>query len=780
MGKIILDLDLTEYESDFIYESDLMLDESMVKSSGLWQKAANFRLADKLRTMGLTAREYKKKIKNSEDQKEKLSCYHHAVFISGTRGAGKTIFLRNIETIWNTHKKPLSDPPNLYFIDTFDPTLLHIEDNFSEVIIASIYAAVEQKFKSIVNKGCHQDKFIKALKNLTNALGNRADFEDLRGIDRIQKYRSGIHLERYFHQFLIASVEILDCDALVLPIDDLDMKIDKAFSTLDDIRCLLSCPLILPIVSGDDDLYQHTTTMEFEGILAKYEKSSNFEEGKIAAKNLSHAYLTKIFPIHNRLPLQPIFQLLPDLVIKYNGKPEEYKNYHDSFISFFYAFCHDAEYREGKVSSKTEWLEPANARELVQRIRLFRPIDLKKQNKIRRDLWQKFKGLAEIRRQGQALVDAISYIDIIDNNLDIVEKNDETSSSNERILFLYNLISFNPFIQNTMYDWGKSDFYHIQNRCRAKVNGSENAIDSAITIAKENIKSINTLWEMPPIEFKKFYFETEGDDTILQGNTKKLALIYSYSDDEKRHNVLFGRAFEMLFWSMLSVTGNLNHNNYNNLFNGILKRLHFYSYMVFDVDGIGMELASNEKGDGDNEITEEIIRWIEDNKETLKSFNNTNLVPLLSEVFYNVFSQLHRMKADPKFIIRRELFTDLTIRFEYIFMNSLLCCLKTEKIMMPDVATMAPSEDIRNRGDFLLKNKNLTNNIDGILTLEEKRKSKENPKIAYYKNIKDNKLPEISLLLEVMWKHPLFELPYKAQTESHSCYRIKRDRMFGG
>ncbi|MBN3126865.1 hypothetical protein H4F63_04620 [Pectobacterium brasiliense] len=108
MEKINFNLDLTEYQSDFVSEN------SIVENSGLWQKAASVALADRLRAMGLTAREYKKKIKDSEDQKEKLSCYHHAIFISGTRGAGKTIFLRNIETIWNTQKKPPSDTPNLY------------------------------------------------------------------------------------------------------------------------------------------------------------------------------------------------------------------------------------------------------------------------------------------------------------------------------------------------------------------------------------------------------------------------------------------------------------------------------------------------------------------------------------------------------------------------------------------------------------------------------------------------------------------------------------------
>ncbi|MEQ9867502.1 P-loop NTPase fold protein [Pectobacterium aroidearum] len=502
MEGIILDLDLNEYESDFISEN------STVENSGLWQQAASARLADRLREMGLTAKEYKEKRVDSKDQKEKLSCYHHAIFISGTRGAGKTIFLRNIESIWNKKKEYRSNPPKLFFIDTIDPTLLHIEDNFSEVVVASIYAAVEQKFKNFVHKECYKDTFLQTLKQLSNALGKKSDFEDLRGIDRIQKYRSGIHLERYFHQFLIASVNILDCDALVLPIDDLDMKIDKAFGVLDEIRCLLSCPLILPIVSGDDDLYQHTTTMEFESILAKNKDASNFEEGKTAAKNLSHAYLTKIFPIQNRLPLQPIIQLLPNLSIQYNGskdnKPEEYKTYHEKFISLFYAFCHDAEYREKiKVASKTGWLEPQNSRELVQRVRLFHPIDLKNINNIEDNnkLWQRFKGFAEIKRKGQALVDSISYLYMHE-------------ISNPEEFSLYKLISFNPIMQSEVYSWGEHNYYEMQNRYRRIVNGIKNDNKN---IDKENssierVSQVNTLWEMPPVEFKKFYFESRVFD----------------------------------------------------------------------------------------------------------------------------------------------------------------------------------------------------------------------------------------------------------------------------
>ncbi|MEC5320905.1 antiviral RADAR system adenosine triphosphatase RdrA [Brenneria populi subsp. brevivirga] len=766
MGKIILDLDLTEYESDFISE------EPQVKNSGLWQQAASVRLADRLREMGIAAREYKKKRIDGKDcQKEKLSCYHHAIFISGTRGAGKTIFLRNIEAIWKEQKKHHSDPPELFFIDTIDPTLLYIEDKFSEVVIASVYVAVEKKLKSLVNKECYKDTFLQALNQLSNALGNKSDFEDLRGIDRIQKHRSGIHLERYFHQFLIASVKILGCDALVLPIDDLDMKIDNAFGVLDDIRCLLSCPLILPIVSGDNDLYQHTTTMKFEGILAKNKDASNFEEGKTEAKNLSHAYLTKIFPIHDRLPLQPISQLLPNLSIKYNGsdnnEPEEYKTYHEKFISLFYALCHDAEYREKiKVASKTGWLEPQNARELVQRVRLFHPLDLKNINNQseNKKLWQRFKGFAEIKRKGQALVDSISYLYI-----------HEVSKAEE--LSLYNLISFNPIMQSEIYSWGEHDYYHMQNRYRSIINGKKDYKHDIKDINKENssikrVSQVNTLWEMPPIEFNKFYFNS-GVYHLGNGKKseeiKKIELIYTHKTGNNRYEVLFGRAFEILFWSLLSVTNNIKEEHFNNLFPEIFKRYPFFSYLVFDADDIGIKNIKDEKIDSpiSNGITQEIIKWINENRNSLAKFKNKNLIPLLVEVFYNVFSQLHRMKVEELSNICNERLSHTLHRFEYIFINSLLCCMKTNKIMFIDVAITDSSEKIQNRYDFLNSNENMKINFSNILEINKKNNRK------YLKNVAKEPFSDIGQLLEVMWEHPIFKLTDKCQEASN--YRIRRN-----
>ncbi|MCI4030967.1 ATP-binding protein [Dickeya dianthicola] len=817
MDKIVFNLDWDEYENDF-------LEETSAEVSGLWQQQACSHLAEKLNEMGLAARKYKQRFGCENHLDIKLSCYHHAIFISGERGAGKTVFLRNVKNIWERESKCAESKPNLYFIDTIDPTLLDIDDRFAEVIVASVYAAVEKKLGLADNQKCqgkdYKDKFFQILQKISHALGSASEFGELRGIDRIQKYRSGIHLERYFHQFLIASVNLLGCDALVLPIDDVDMKIDNAFGVLDDIRRLLSCPLILPIVSGDDDLYSHTVTMEFEGVLAAKKDASNFIQGQESAKKLSSAYLTKVFPTHDRIPLQPIHQLLPGLTIQYRKKSKEisYDDYQKRVMGFFYTFCRDVEYRKlSVVSNKGQWLQPQNARELVQLIRLFRPDEIEHsgiQNDKQKTLWQRFKRLAEIKRAGQALADAISFLYI--NEVESLEN-----------VSLHNLISFNPILQNKTYSWGGYDYYAIQNDARAKVNIKRTPHEEAQTVTSRSYEAhidmlwekplvgcnkfcffkyrkgdinilkvkfslfpdknsretgktesrqeqgkivsvinrdsrINMLWEMPPVDFKKFYFEDNNEEG--DKNINKLKLIYSFGESNGRREVVFGRAFEILFWSFLFVTESIEcSDDGKGIFESIFRRYPFYSYLVFDADDIDVG-EYNVLNESDCELVDDLSKWVQSNKARISGeVKGKNLIPLMSEVFFNVFSQIYRMKVEPDFDISDEYLPDIARRFEYIFMNSLLCCIKIEKIMHIDVAISDKSEKIRSRKDFLDSNESLKKNIEGILKLEP-HNDKEH--FIYQAG---NPQSDIGTLLEVMWSHPIFQLPYGAG----SCCQIK-------
>ncbi|AJZ89856.1 hypothetical protein VW41_12845 [Klebsiella michiganensis] len=750
-GEIILNLDLPEYQDDFHSP------ENGGEQNGLWQQEANKTLVSHLDKMGRAAKDYKKNVSQCKNQATKLSSYHHAIFISGARGTGKTVFLRNIQAVWDANKKKhvqsASDLPDLHFIDAIDPTLLNIHDRFSEVIIASVYAAVEKNLKLPKIDQEKKDGFYSALKILSGALGVASEFDEYRGIDRLQKYRSGIHLEKYFHKFLIASVDLLDCDALVLPIDDVDMKIDNAFGVLDDIRCILSCPLILPLVSGDDDLYRHITTMQFEGSLAKNSHASNFNEGKIMAERLSKAYLTKVFPNHTRLPLVPISQLLSKLKIRsqtQNG-PCTFSEYESKIKRVFYPLCNGQE-------RSTDWPKPDSAREVTQLVRLLTPSQLD-EDKTVDELWRKFSIWAEEKQDGIALTNAESFLKV------------RTMQSSEA-LDLNSLIAFNPLLQKNRYSWAKKDFYtqQINNIADLKAHKTNKGIlDTVFSQQYESLLESRdyTLRSLPPLELIMEPLFLSKEVAEKKDVNNKLLAIYTYNNyysrqHNRRYHIFFSRAFEVLAWSLLAVTGNLpkefsDKKVFKEQFKNMFLRAPFYSIFalnptrIIDEDGEDdpdFDDSSSYSEEIDN-IGEDIYNWSADY--AIPSLAEKNFIPLMSVLFNKTFSQLNVLRKNlvtDKKQFKYEHLSDLACRFEYIFINSLTSFLRDGIVINTNVATGARSSLVRDFDEFNKYDRTLSKNLDGILHLIRDDNKKE---LIKHEN-------DYIRLIVVMTQNPVFEL----------------------
>ncbi|QOL14806.1 antiviral RADAR system adenosine triphosphatase RdrA [Dickeya dianthicola] len=754
VSEIILNLNLPEYQDDFLAET--------TDSNQLWQQQANRKLVGLLRTMGNDAHRYKTQCQHdSKETHQKLSSYHHAIFISGARGAGKTVFLKNAKEIWKHETDKQEKKPNLHFMPVVDPTLLNINERFSEVIIASVYAAVEKKLNSQNISQTLKDDFYHRLKDLSCSLVKPSELAELRGIDRIQKYRSGIHLEQYFHQFLIASVRLLGCDALVLPIDDVDMKISNAFEVLDDIRCLLSCPLVLPLVSGDDKLYRHLVTLQFEGELVKNKEASNAEEGRREATRLSDAYLTKVFPHPARLPLQPIDQLLPQLVIqdKEPAEPMTYGDYAAAIKRVFYPLCNGLE-------RSTDWPQPANAREVTQLVRLLPPHDLKSPGDSQETLWRTFSLWAEAKQDGAALTNAESYL-----YLRAAQKPEDFS--------LARLVAFNPLLQKERYYWAKKNFYSQQveriNELKTTSGRGEDFNRKILdTVFSENMP---TLRSMPPLEYIKHGFRlTEKIAENKEGN-RKLIAVYTHHDYysqqlNRGYHIFFSRAFEILIWSMLAVTEKLPSGvEFDEIYQGIFQRAPFYSIFAMNEtkaidedDGNESDVEQDLSVDyisESNNLLNDIHGWIENNKFDLK---NGSLIPLLSAVFNKTFSQLNLLvrnfSENKKGAFNDEHLSDLAKRFEYIFINALVSFLRDGKtVVNTNVAIGARSSSVRDFNDFMQKDKTLSRNISGILTVSHTGK----------KIVPEIKDEPFAKLITAMWDHPIFNL------SGELCFSIKGD-----
>lgn len=741
LSSIILNLDAPEYKDDFHSAGENN------EQSELWQQDANIRLVSLLDKMGKEARKYKKEHESRYSQfLGKLHSYHHAIFVSGARGTGKTVFLRNAQAVWSKKEKSQSDSPNLHFIDVIDPTLLNIGDRFSEVIIASVYASVEKVLRRPESDQLHKDHFFETLKKLSSSLGESSELNELRGIDRIQKYRSGIRIERYFHEFLIASVNLLNCDALVLPVDDVDMKIDNAFGVLDDIRCLLSCPLILPLVSGDDELYKHITTMQFENALAAGRTSTRV---KNAAEQLSSAYLTKVFPFHDRLPLLPVQQLLPNLVIKYGKQQISYPGYEKLIKSVFYPLCNGNE-------RSTIWPQPDSARTVSQLVRLLPPEELYSGKEKSESLWRNFYVWAEDRRDGVAITNAESYLKIM-----------EMSSASQ--LDFHNLPAFNPLLQKERYAWADKDFYSQQHAKIRELRAHDTNFEILETVFPQAMVGVpseenNILRSMPELEFimePMFISKTTAEN---KNGNKELLAIYTHRDyysqqQNRRYHIFFSRAFELLSWSMLAITNNLpeiflEEKKFKESFTSLFSKAPFYSIFAVNPTKVITE-DSSESGTDDNlveydktvsKFTSDLYEWFNDNR--LPSLQGLNLIPLNSMVFNKVFSQLNVLKLNllDKKKIKDEHLSDLARRFQYIYINALTTFLKEGLIINANVATGARSDVVRKFSEFSKADRTLLRNISGVVSASGNR-------ALTIELLSDS---DYAKLIQAMWCNPLF------------------------
>ncbi|HGW4594070.1 TPA: antiviral RADAR system adenosine triphosphatase RdrA [Proteus mirabilis] len=743
---IILQLKTNEYEDEFFSSEGKSTDESE-----LWQLEACEEIISFLQKAGNEAKEYSKQ--HSSDKKNKS--YHHSIYINGDRGTGKTVFLRNVENIWRSSLKSQRSEKtvSLFFCDIIDPTLLEMEDRFSDVIIATIYAAVDEKLKEPNNNeinSCLKKDFFQSLKLLADSLGNKEEFNDLISLDRIIKYRSGIQIEKYFHDFLKVSTRILQSDAIVISIDDIDMKSRNAFDVLDDIRRLMGCPYIIPLITGDIELYGYLCDLEFESNLLNLHYSSPQEDRVKKSNDLSKAYLTKVFPTNRRIELVSANNILARLIIKENDDIKlKYSEYKNLIKKYFYFLCNSEE----KIFS---FKDPQSAREITQLIRLFQPTMLQEKNDYPL-MWDKFKIWAEEHQDGDGICNALSYLQL----KSIIDINKFS---------LKNLISFNINQQvKSKYKWKDKNFSEQNIELIRKYKNSESESDNynlklfnskfqPKTKDGNKDKKYYSLRSMPVLELvhKELYIsknKTKNENLLLE--------LYTYNNyysvsQNKRNHIFFSRAYEILAISIILLfEENIMNDVVKNIIINIFNTPPFYS--IFSLNPTKMIDESENENENENEnvvltgdinddidkLSEDIITWINNYNDFREKNKNKNIIPLLSSVFNKIFTQLNILKNEK--IKDSESLFSLIKRFEYITINAFASFIKKDNVINSNLAITAQPETILNFDSFIKRDNTLSPNLSDLISKPLQNK----------KALNDDKE---SIFIELVWNHPIFKL----------------------
>lgn len=743
-NKIVLNLSNIDFDDNFNFDN-----------GELWQQQASESLVKNLVTIANQAKVYSKRRENEEHLQPQAM--HDAIFISGGRGAGKTVFLKNAQKVWDKAIESKDIP--LYFTAAIDPTLLINHDNFTNVVVAHLYNEVEKVF----NKSCKQldlfkTEFYSKLKDLADSLGQESDYEDRMGIDRILKYRSGIQVERFFHDYVEVCAKILTSTAIVIPIDDVDMALGRAYEVLDVVRRMLGCPFIIPLISGDEALYQHMVKQHFfEDAISKNGNLATTENTIHIADRLKDAYLTKVLPNQHRISLLSVENLLASLEIEESNQPKipfyspHGKSYDQLFKNCFFGLSNGQE-------RSTDYPLPSNARDIVQLISLLPPSRLKQSPSWSE--WESLKIWAATNKHGATYTNAISAQQLLAAN-----QNSEIRISQ--------LLSFNPIAQSLLrLDWADKDFDAEQESALNQISDVE-AKNTNGFVLKGAIKS-RVLRSMPPLEMHTRRM-TISNNAIKEEKIKNSVLFNLYthrdyygSQGSQAYKVFFSRAFEILASSLLMLNINLTKADYDNiwieLLNKILSDAPFYCIHAInptkfttqedgansdEIDEVDAEAAEQASKYGfEISFAQDLATWAVKHSSILSELQRENLLPLLHAVFNKVFTQLHLLRINHH-KLEDEHLSDTVRRFEYITINAFATFLKKSGVVKANLASSARSITIRNHSNFINKEHVFTRNVGVFVDLKTGEYDGDNNK-DYFENVLAGKL------IAAIWDHPIF------------------------
>lgn len=670
--------------------------------------------------------------------------------------------------MWKVHCENQTNKVDgdISFLPVIDPTMLVDHDNFANVVIAQVYTQVEKKLSTELycnSDLAHTDRlknsFYNHLKKLADSLGKKEEFEGCRGIDKIMQYKSGISVENHFHNFIESAIDILGCSALALPIDDVDMALERAYEVVDDVRRLLGCPYIIPIVSGDYYLYEQMVNIHFDEKSYRDKTSDRAQrnKGKKIAHDLTEAYLTKVFPSNMRIPLLPIEFITPTLSIKIAKESStiEYFDYKDLLLKEFYPLAINEEITNG-------WPEPKSAREFTQLVRSISPLDLAKLDAKalteRSKLWKSFLNWSNQKQNGLAFTNCESYLTLI--NLA------ETANFN-----IAELMSFSPKLQiANKYNapWGAKNFYKAQlDALESSVKDGNWITDCKRLLSFAFESNATTLSSLPPLEFfhptntrvsnNAVRFAYENIDEIEALNLSTILRAFSSRDfysklDSSHRFVVISRAFEIIAYSFLL---NDSFEKSKQALSQILKRKPFYSvFTMAPTKAIqGEEPRNSEKGDNENmpavhsiaEVTTflhaKIADWKANNKHLFERENTSRLLPLFTYLFNKVFTSFHAFRFENKESFDDEYVTDNIKRFEYMVVNAAYTAMIDGPAITASVAITPKQKTIRSQAAFA--------RTDRVLSANKKRYEEQ---VASLEN--DSGV----LFIKALETHPLFTI----------------------
>ncbi|MDQ7734254.1 P-loop NTPase fold protein [Halomonas sp. SpR1] len=366
--------------------------------------------------------------KNTHDDFNPIRC-NNTIFIDGERGAGKTTFLHTILKKYNIAKDL-----NVCPLPLIDPTLVETHQHVLIEIVTKFVRQLDKKLKCCQDERKYQqfrehlDVMAEGLKLLNQKEKTNKEPADASWFleKALNKATNGQDLERHFHQLLDSIADMLDIDLFLIAIDDVDTQTEKADEVLEVLRCYLTHPKLVILISGDLKLYSHIVRNNKRKELNEQQSQSD-EKVEALIGHLEQQYLAKVLPVEQRIQLKKLDELSGKYEIEIKHINLIYEGSEKSIeIKKIVAdiFSQALNFRQDHVSSHLDFLLSQPVRSVLQLIKtMLDAIDVKEDEKrkfkastLKNAIYQSFIGdlvnedlKLENLMQKEPHINAISY-----------------------------------------------------------------------------------------------------------------------------------------------------------------------------------------------------------------------------------------------------------------------------------------------------------------------------------------------------------------------------------
>ena len=275
---------------------------------------------------------------------------YNTISVFGERGSGKTSFLYSV--VKALEKSDL----NVEVLSIIDPTMMEEKEHIFLLVVSLINDTVRRKLAQ--NECRHKttsfqlkskwevqlQKLAKGLPTLDKVGADHKthdwqshEYIMERGLDTVH---SAFDLESEFHQLVSLALDILDKNAFLLMLDDIDVDMHKGWDVLEMLRRYITTSQIITLLSGNLKLYslnvrKHQWKQLEEN--TKFEPNMNYVQ---TVNELEGQYLLKVLKPENRIHLSSMEDAILNAKYRYvirknDGSESSIQEVYQSILSSY-------------------------------------------------------------------------------------------------------------------------------------------------------------------------------------------------------------------------------------------------------------------------------------------------------------------------------------------------------------------------------------------------------------------------------------------------------------